>query len=258
MTIVSLGGGRRAAHGLRLRGAARLDPAAAAAHRLGPRPRRRLRVDQHRRGERLRRLPVPHVLHAAEPRLLADEDGRRVPADDRADLHRRADAADPRAAAGRRAADHHDRDGARRRRDARVLRAADAVVDLRRGRPSGAADHRRRDAVHLRAVLRDRDARRRPLRGRCRVGDGEHLPAGRRRGRHRGPLDDLRQRRLQLRLEPCARPGAGVRRRDPRLHHRVLRRGGHVRDRSARRLPRAAARASGPAAAGREPAADLA
>ena len=51
-------------------------------------------------GERLRRVPVPHVLHAAEPRLLADEDGRRVPADDRADLHRRADAADPGAARG--------------------------------------------------------------------------------------------------------------------------------------------------------------
>ena len=70
-------------------------------------------------GERLRRLPVPHVLHAAEPRLLADEDGRRVPADDGADLHRRADGADQGAAAGRRAADHHDRDDARRRRDAR-------------------------------------------------------------------------------------------------------------------------------------------
>ena len=74
-------------------------------------------------------------------------------------------------------------------------------------------------------------------------------PAGRRRGRHRGPLDDLRQRGRQLRLEPCARPGAGGRRRDPRLHDRVLRRGGHVRGRSARRRARAAGAHPPPAAA---------
>ena len=112
-------GGRRAAHRLRADRAARRPAAAAAAHRLGPRPRRRLRLDRHRRRERLRRLPVPHVLHAAEPRLLAAEDRRRLPADDGADLHRRADRADPGAAARRRAADHHDRDDARRHRDAR-------------------------------------------------------------------------------------------------------------------------------------------
>ena len=74
----------------------------------------------------------------------------------------------------------------------------------------------------------DRDPRRRPLRGGRRVGDGQHLPAGRRRGRHRGALDDLRHLRGQLRLQPRAQPGAGRGRRGPRLHDGVLLRGGPV------------------------------
>ena len=59
-------------------------PAAAAAHRAGPRPRRRLPRGRLIAGRRhLRRLPVPHLLPAADPRLLAARDRPRLPADDR-------------------------------------------------------------------------------------------------------------------------------------------------------------------------------
>ena len=108
--------------------------------------------------------------------------------------------------------------------------------------PARPAHHGHRDAVHLRAVVWDRDARCRPLRGRRRVGDGQHLPAGGRRGRHRGALDDLRHRRIQLRLQPRAQPGAGRVRRGAWLHDSVLLRSNPVRD----RLPRRRARAPPP------------
>ena len=63
----------------RLRGARapRRASAAAAAHRVGPGPRRRLRDDRPGRLGRVRGLPVPHLLPAAEPRLLAAEDRAR-------------------------------------------------------------------------------------------------------------------------------------------------------------------------------------
>ena len=40
-------------------------------------------ADRHRRRRHVRRLPVPHLLPAADARLLADQDRPRVPADDR-------------------------------------------------------------------------------------------------------------------------------------------------------------------------------
>ena len=55
--------------------------AAAAARRRRPQPRRRLPRRRHRRRGHVRRLPVPHLLPAADARLLADQDRPRVPAD---------------------------------------------------------------------------------------------------------------------------------------------------------------------------------
>ena len=65
-------------------------PAAAAARRPRPRPRRCVPRDAAGGRGDVRRLPVPDVLPAAEPRLLADPDGLGVPADDRHDRHRAA------------------------------------------------------------------------------------------------------------------------------------------------------------------------
>ena len=45
-------------------------------------------------GRRVRGLPIPDLLHAAEPRLLAVEDRPRIPADDRHDRPHRHDGAD--------------------------------------------------------------------------------------------------------------------------------------------------------------------
>ncbi len=75
--------------------------------------------------------------------------------------------------------------------------------------------------LRLRARLLDRDARGQEQRRRHRLGDGQHLPAGRRLGRHRAAEHDLRQRRRQLRVHP--RPDRRARQRglDPRLHHRL-------------------------------------
>ena len=58
------------------------QPAAAAARRRRPRPRRRLPRHRDRRRRDVRRLPVPHLLHAADPGLLAAGHRPRVPADD--------------------------------------------------------------------------------------------------------------------------------------------------------------------------------
>ena len=65
--------------------------------------------------------------------------------------------------------------------------------------PSRSAHPRRRDGMHLRAGVLDGDSGRGGTRGRGRLRDGQHLPAGRRLGRHLAAEHDLRQRRRQLR-----------------------------------------------------------
>ena len=74
--------------------ATRRASAAAAAHRVGSSARRRLRDDRAGRFCGVRRLPVPHLLPAAEPRLLAAEDRPGLPADDRDDRPHRDHGAD--------------------------------------------------------------------------------------------------------------------------------------------------------------------
>ena len=93
---------RRPARGVRRRRAPRRAPAAAAARRRRPRPRRRLPRHRRRRRRDVRRLPVPHLLHAADPRLLAARVRPGVPADDGGDHAGRRDRPDPPAAALRR------------------------------------------------------------------------------------------------------------------------------------------------------------
>ena len=93
--------GRRAATAahLRLVGVARPGAAAAAAHRAGPEPGRRLPVHPDRGLRDLRHLPVRHVLHAADPGLLPGDHRAGLPAHGRDDHDRvepvqhRADAA---------------------------------------------------------------------------------------------------------------------------------------------------------------------
>ena len=104
ITIVALAAERRAAGRLHRARAARRASAAAAAHRLGSGPRRRLRDDRAGRLGGVRRLPVPHLLPAAEPRLLAAEDRPGLPADDRDDRPHRDDGADAGPASHRRQA----------------------------------------------------------------------------------------------------------------------------------------------------------
>ena len=79
--------------------------------------------------------------------------------------------------------------------------------ELRRRRPSRSDRPRRRDGLHLRAGVLDRDAGRGGKRSRRRLGDGQHLPTGRRLSRHRAAEHDLRQRRRQLRGQSRPQPG---------------------------------------------------
>ena len=66
------------------------------------------------------------------------------------------------------------------------------------------------------------DARRGAKRSGHRVGHGQHVPAGRRLDRHLAALNDLRQRRRQLRRDPPPRQRPCLRRAGPRRHDRVL------------------------------------
>ena len=109
---------------LRRARATRRASAAAAAHRLGSGPRRGVRDDRAGRFGRVRRLPVPHLLHAAEPRLLAAEDRPGLPAHDRHDRPHRHHGADEGSAPHRRQASGGDRHDARDHRDAAVHAAA--------------------------------------------------------------------------------------------------------------------------------------
>ena len=114
---------RRAARRLRPAAAHRRAPAAPALDRPGPRPRRRLPGDPRRRVRHVRRLPVPHLLPAADARVRADADRHGVPADGALHRHHRADPDEHPGPAvrpeDRRAARH----GHRRRRDALVHHA---------------------------------------------------------------------------------------------------------------------------------------
>ena len=97
--------------------------------------------------------------------------------------------------------------------------------------PSRSARPRRRDGLHLRAGVLDRDSGRGGKRGRGRLGDGQHLPAGRRLGRHLPAEHDLRQRRRQLHGRSPPHPRPGQRRGSSRLHHGVLVVGRNLRPR---------------------------
>ncbi len=100
---------RRPADRVRLPGASGRASTATAAHRSGSLAGRRVRDDRAGRLGRVRGIPVPHLLPAAEPRLLAAEDRPGVPAHDGDDRPHRDHGADPDPAPHRRQADRHHR-----------------------------------------------------------------------------------------------------------------------------------------------------
>ncbi len=104
-------------------------------------------------------------------------------------------------------------------------------LELRQRRPSGTARPRCRDGMHLCAGVLNRDFGRGGTRGRGRLGDGQHLPAGRRFGRYLSVEHDLRQRGRQLRSQPSPHRRPGRRRGGSRLHHGVLVVGRNLRSR---------------------------
>ena len=122
---------RDPAERFRARREPRVASTSAVAHRAEPRARRRVCVDRARRLWRVRRVPLPHFLSAAEPRLLAAEDRFRVPADDGRDRRHLDNRADEAARPNRRQAARRRRDGARHRRDGAV-RSAQTRQRLRR------------------------------------------------------------------------------------------------------------------------------
>ena len=98
------------------------------------------------------------------------------------------------------------------------LTAHGAYVEPRPARPPA---YGRGDGLHLRARLLHRHAGSRESRRRHRLRHGQHLPAGRRFGRHCPAEHHLRQRRRQLRLRPRQHRRSRRRGLDPRLHDRV-------------------------------------
>ncbi len=138
----------------------------------------RVRDDRPGRVGGVRRLPVPHLLPAAEPRVLAAEDRPGLPADDRDDRAHGHDRADADSAPHRREASGRDRHDARGRRDDPV-HPVDAARRVREPCPARASADRRGDGLHLRAGLLDRDAGSQEPRRRHRLRHGQHLPAGR-------------------------------------------------------------------------------
>ena len=151
------------------------------------------------------------------------------------------DGSDAGAGAYGRQANRRHRHVARHHRDAPV-HAPDPARCLRHPRPAGVAAHRRRHGLHLRARVLDRDARRRAQRRRYRLCHGQHVPTGRRLGRHRPAEHDLRQCRRQLRHRSRAQRERRECRVDPRLHNRVLLGRRAVWDRPARSAARPALR----------------
>lgn len=145
----------------------------------------------------VRRVPVPDVLPPADPRLHPRQDRSRVPADGRRDgggLRRHDQLA---RAAVRRQTDRAARHGSRGGLDGLVHRPR-REQRIRRTRPSAAARRRSRPGPGLRPRDEHGDRRCRRARRGCRVGDGQHQPAGGRFDRH-GPAQLARhQRRGQL------------------------------------------------------------
>ena len=156
----------------------------------------------------VRRVPVPHLLPAAALGLLADPDRARVPADGRrADGHRH----------------HGHRPASRRATGPRplvpvgmalaaggcsLLPARDGL-HLRGRRPARAAAAGPRHGSGLRAGDEHRHRAASPTRRGRRLGDGQHLAAGRRRDRHRPAEHDLRLHGDELRRQPRRRSGRG-------------------------------------------------
>ena len=91
------------------------------------------------------------------------------------------------------------------------------------------------NGLHLRTRLQHRHTRNRQLRGGRRLRDGQHLPAGRRLGRHRAVEHNLRQRDRRLRFQPRSDARSQQRGSNPRLHHRVRLGRGNLRGGAARR-----------------------
>ena len=197
-------------------------PAAAAARRARPQPRRRLPGDGHRRRGHVRRLPVPDLLPADDARLLADPDRPRVPADV---------AGDHRSPRRRRPPGCVPRIGPKPLVAAGMALAAVAMAFFAQ------LDVDSTYALHIlpgllligiglglvfAPALSDRDARRRAGGRRRRLGDGQHHPAGRRLDRHRAAEHARRQRRDQLHRRQRRQPRRRRGRRRPRLHDRVL------------------------------------
>ena len=196
---------RRAARRVRRDRAPRRAPAAAAARRRRPRSRRRLSRRRDRRRGHVRRVPLPHLLHAADPGLRAAEDGPRLPADDgRADADRR-DRPDAPGAALRRPPAGDPRHGVRRGRDADLHRRH-RRLRLRDVRPAGPDGHGPRPRPGHGARDEHRDPRRRPPRRGRRVRHGQHRPADRRLDRHGVAEHAGRERGARATEPPTARP----------------------------------------------------
>ena len=210
----------------------RRQPAAAAARRARPRSRRLVPRDGPRRVGDVRRLPLPDVLPPAEPRLLADQDGSGVPADDRHD-HHRGDL--------ERRRELLPRIGPRPLIGSGMIVASAGLVSLtgvgtghgvRVARPARAARHGRRHGARLQLGDGDRDVRRRAAR----------TPASHRRWSTRCSRSAARsaprcsarspRRRRPAALAGQARDAGGaVGGRRARLHDRLLVGGGDLRDR---------------------------
>ena len=261
------GRGRGAARRVRALAVPRGQPAAAAPGGARPQPRRRLpgRAD-HRRGH-VRHLLVPHLLHAADPGLLPGGQRRRLPADDRDGGGGRQPVQRGAAAPARPQAAGHRRHAAGRGQPG-VADQDRRALGLRIGGARPADGGRPGLRLHDRAVDEHRHVRRGAAgRGRG-LGHAQHRPADRRLDRHLAAQHDLRQRGGAVPDQPPepghpgprapgAVPGRDVA--DPRLHHRVLGRGGHLRRRRGdlrhavppRPAPRLRVRGGRPGRAGR-------
>ena len=213
---------RRPARRLRRARAPRRQPAAAAARACSTAPAAAPTWPSPSSAPACSRLPVPHLLPAADARLLADRDRPRVPADGRARSSTATQVATRLLRRARPAAAGHRRHGCSPRSACCYLTQLERRLELRRQRPARAARARPRHRPGHRPGDADRDRRRRPARRRRRLGDGQHHPAGRRLDRHRAAEHDLRQRGDLVRRRRPSRRQAGGPGRGPRLHHRVL------------------------------------
>ena len=115
-------------------------PAASAAGRHRPQPRRLVPVDRDLRRGDVRRVPVPHLLPAADPRLLAGHHRAGVPADDRGGHGLRGDRERRGCAPGSARGPRRHRNAARCRRHV-LPDPAGHDLELCHRHPAGARDH---------------------------------------------------------------------------------------------------------------------